>query len=177
MTICDGLIGVVGAVVTGSLLAVAVAVGLSPLAPIGPVRSVYPDRGVASDWTVLGLGFVLLVVVLSGSAVAVAYRASPHRASRPGGDVARGFSGARAAAVRVLKHHGRKVADIVARRVRAHVGRLAAAIGRTPKLLVTSAQSGWVARPRPCGSGSRRRHRLRIREGRVERCDHVSVTA
>ena len=83
---------------TGSLLAVAVAVGLSPLAPIGPVRPVYPDRGVASDWTVLGLGFVLLVVVLSGSAVAVAYRASPHRASRAGADVARGSSVARAAA-------------------------------------------------------------------------------
>ena len=98
MTMCDGLIGVVGAVVTGSLLAVAVAVGLSPLAPIGPVRSVYPDRGVASDWTVLGLGFVLLVLVLSGSAVAVAYRASPHRARRPGADVARGSSVARAAA-------------------------------------------------------------------------------
>ena len=98
MTVSDGLIGVVGAVVTGSLLAVAVAVGLSPLAPIGPVRPVYPDRGIALDWTVLGLGFVLLVVALSGSAVAVAYRASPHRASRAGGDVERGSSVARAAA-------------------------------------------------------------------------------
>ena len=47
------------------MLAVAVAVVLSPLAPIGPVRPVYPDRGVAFDWTVLGLGFALLVVVLS----------------------------------------------------------------------------------------------------------------
>ena len=54
MTICDGLVGVVGAAVTGALLAVAVAVLLSPLAPIGPVRPVYPDRGVAFDWTVLG---------------------------------------------------------------------------------------------------------------------------
>ncbi len=95
MTVSDGLIGVVGAVVSGSLLAVAVAVGLSPLAPIGPV---YPDRGIALDWTVLGLGFVLLVVLLSGSAVAVAYRASPHRASRAGGDFERGSSVARAAA-------------------------------------------------------------------------------
>ena len=40
----------------GALLAVAVAVGLSPLAPIGPVRPVYPDPGVAFDWTVLGSG-------------------------------------------------------------------------------------------------------------------------
>jgi hypothetical protein len=98
MTVCDGLIGVVGAVVAGSLLAVAVAVGLSPLAPIGPVRPVYPDRGVAFDWTVLGLGFVLLVVVLSGLAVAVAYRVAPHRAGRAGGDVERGSGVARAAA-------------------------------------------------------------------------------
>ncbi len=98
ITVCDGLIGIVGAVVAGSLLAVAVAVALSPLAPIGPVRSVYPDRGVAFDWTVLGLGSVLLTVVLTGSAAAVAYRASPHRASRAGGDPQRSSSLARAAA-------------------------------------------------------------------------------
>ena len=41
----DGLIGVLAAVLLGSLLAVAVAVGLSPLAPLGPVRPVYPNRG------------------------------------------------------------------------------------------------------------------------------------
>src|SRR5439155_15798382 len=35
MTTSDGLIGVVGAVGVGSLLAVAVAIGLSPLAPLG----------------------------------------------------------------------------------------------------------------------------------------------
>ena len=52
----DGLIGVVGAVVLGSLVAVAIAVGLSPLAPLGPVRPYYPDRGIAFDWTVLGIG-------------------------------------------------------------------------------------------------------------------------
>jgi FtsX-like permease family len=98
MTVSDGLIGVLGAVVAGSALAVAVAVGLSPLAPIGPVRPVYPDRGVAFDGTALGLGFVLLVLVLSGSAVAVAYRVSPHRARRARGDIERGSSLARTAA-------------------------------------------------------------------------------
>ena len=61
------LVLTLGAMVTGSLLAVAVV--LSPLAPIGPVRPVYPDRGIAFDWTVLGLGFALLVVALSGPAV------------------------------------------------------------------------------------------------------------
>ena len=57
----EGLIGVFAAVVLGSLFAVAVAVGLSPLAPLGPVRAVYPNRGIAFDWTVLGVGLAVLV--------------------------------------------------------------------------------------------------------------------
>ena len=60
MTAADGLTGILGAVVAGSLLAVGVAVALSPVAPIGPVRPVYPSPGVAFDWTVLGLGFLAL---------------------------------------------------------------------------------------------------------------------
>jgi len=79
MTIGDGLLGLAVAVTVGSLLAVAVAVGLSPLAPIGVVRPVYPDRGVAFDWTVLGIGFVVLLVVLSALSVVFAYRQMPHR--------------------------------------------------------------------------------------------------
>ena len=79
MAMADGLVGVIGAVVAGSLLATAVAVGLSPLAPLGPVRPVYPDLGVSFDWTVLGLGFVLFLVVLTGTALLVAYRLAPHR--------------------------------------------------------------------------------------------------
>jgi hypothetical protein len=98
MTVSDGLIGVLGAVLAGSALAVAVAVGLSPLAPIGPVRPVYPEQGVAFDGTVLGLGFVLLVLVLSGSAVTVAYRVAPHRARGTSGHGERGSGVARAAA-------------------------------------------------------------------------------
>ena len=41
----------------------------------------------------------------------------------------------------------------MARRVVADIGRLAAAISRTPERLVTSALSGWVARPKPCVVG------------------------
>ena len=78
----DVLLGMVGAVVVGSLLAGAVAVALSPLAPLGPVRTVYPFRGVAFDWTVLGIGVVVLVVALSALAVALGYRAAPHRVAR-----------------------------------------------------------------------------------------------
>ena len=84
MAMADGLLGVVGAIVAGSLLAVGVAVGLSPLAPIGPVRPVYPDIGVDFDWTVLGLGFLLFVVALTATALLVAFRVAPHRlALRP----------------------------------------------------------------------------------------------
>jgi hypothetical protein len=77
MTAADGAIGIGSAIVLGSLLAVAVAIGLSPLAPLGPVRPVYPTLGVAFDWTVLGFGFVLLVVVLAGISGLLAFRRGP----------------------------------------------------------------------------------------------------
>ena len=99
MTIADGTLGILGAIGVGSLLAVAAAVGLSPLAPIGAVRSVYPDPGVAFDWTVLGLGFVLFVVVLSSATLSMAYRVSPHRTSRRRADTERHSSLGSAAAV------------------------------------------------------------------------------
>ena len=41
----DALVGILGAIVAGSLLAAGVAVALSPLSPIGPVRPVYPSPG------------------------------------------------------------------------------------------------------------------------------------
>jgi hypothetical protein len=78
-TMADGLIGTGSAVVLGSVLAVVVAVALSPLAPLGPVRPVYPDIGVAFDWPVLGLGFALLVVVLGGLSVVLASIQAPHQ--------------------------------------------------------------------------------------------------
>ena len=74
----DGLIGVIGAIVVGSLLADAVAVALSPLGPLGPVRPVDPASGVGFDWTVLSLGMVVLVVTLSAFAVISAYRTTRH---------------------------------------------------------------------------------------------------
>jgi FtsX-like permease family len=61
---------VLAAVVLGSLLAVAVAVGLSPLAPLGPVRPVYPSPGIAWDWTVLGATPVILAAGLAAGAIA-----------------------------------------------------------------------------------------------------------
>jgi hypothetical protein len=77
--ILDGFGGVFIAIVLGALAAIGVAIALSPLAPIGPVRSVDPSPGVSVDWTVLGLGFVVLVGILGVGALGVAYVTAPHR--------------------------------------------------------------------------------------------------
>ena len=74
MALSAALTGVMLAVVVGALLAVALAVALSPLAPLGPVRFVYPDKGVSFDWTVLVMGVVALVVALSAIGVVLARR-------------------------------------------------------------------------------------------------------
>jgi hypothetical protein len=81
MTTADAALGTAAAVIVGSLLAVGVAVAFSPLFPLGPVHPVYPI-GVGFDWTVLGFGFLALVVVLGALSVLLAYRLSPHRADR-----------------------------------------------------------------------------------------------
>ena len=82
MTTVDGLFGITGAVVGGSLLAVVVAVGLSGLAPIGPVRRVDPSPGIAFDWTVLTGGLLVLLVGLLVVAFVHAHWQAPHRAAR-----------------------------------------------------------------------------------------------
>jgi hypothetical protein len=74
MATTDGLIGVVGSTILGALLAAGVALAISPLAPLGPVRAVDPTRGVSFDWTVLGLGVLVLIAVLGTVAVVTAHR-------------------------------------------------------------------------------------------------------
>ena len=81
VTIADGLPGVLGAIVAGALVAFAFAIALSPLTPLGPVRAV-SRAGVALDWTVLGLGAIAIVVVLSAVALTIAYFDAPHRTAR-----------------------------------------------------------------------------------------------
>ena len=93
----DGLIGILGAIVIGSLAAAAVAVALSPLSPLGPVRAVYPGSAVAFDWTVLGFGLLVLIGGLGAIAVALAYRGAPHRVARRSQRTAPGTSKAVAA--------------------------------------------------------------------------------
>jgi hypothetical protein len=123
VTSSDGLLGVFASVVAGALLACAVAIGMSPLWPIGPVRPVYPSRGLAADWTVLAIGASALVVVLSSVSVVLAYRRAPHRAaakahvaSRPsavaGGASAAGLPTSAVAGIR-LALESRRHADSV----------------------------------------------------------------
>jgi FtsX-like permease family len=83
MTWSDGLIGILGAIAAGSVLAFGVAVLISPLAPVGPVRPVDPSPGVSFDWTVLGIGVAVLVVSLSAlSLVFAATQTRRHAATR-----------------------------------------------------------------------------------------------
>jgi hypothetical protein len=71
----DSLAGIMMAIVAGAVLAVVVAAAVSPFSPLGPVRPVYPGRGLALDLTVLGPGAVLLVVCTAVVALALAARA------------------------------------------------------------------------------------------------------
>jgi hypothetical protein len=80
-TLVDGLIGAMISILVGSLLAIGVAIALSPLAPIGPIRP-YLGAHVRVDWTVLGIGFALFVVALSVIATLFAFRGQPHRRAK-----------------------------------------------------------------------------------------------
>jgi FtsX-like permease family len=83
-TTADSTLGVLAAVVAGALLAMAVAVALSPFSLFGPVRQAEPGRGVYVDWAVLGLGAAGLVLVLGAVTAVTGYRQAPHRtAARP----------------------------------------------------------------------------------------------
>jgi hypothetical protein len=97
MTMADAVTGIICAALVGCVLAVGVAIAISPLFPLGPVRPVYPVS-VAADWTVLGLGFMALVLVLSGVAVLEAYLLDPHRRSRVARVIRPASAGSRLAA-------------------------------------------------------------------------------
>ena len=85
----ESLLGLMFAVALGTVLALVVATLLSPLAPLGPVRPVSPGARFAVDWTVFGVGSVLLIFGLTAIAVAQAYRRAPHRIRVTGDTFAR----------------------------------------------------------------------------------------
>jgi hypothetical protein len=84
MCLWDGLLGSLGSLLLGSLLAGAVAVALSPLGPIGPVRP-FLSVALRPDWTVIGIGVLALVLVLGGVAVLASFHSLPDRARNRAG--------------------------------------------------------------------------------------------
>jgi len=70
-TALPGILAVTG----GSVLAVAGAVALSPLAPVGPVRRFDPAHGMQLDGLVLGAGSAVLLAVLLSVLALLAWRA------------------------------------------------------------------------------------------------------
>jgi hypothetical protein len=70
-----GLVSVLG----GTVLAVAGAIALSPLAPVGPVRRFDPSRGIAADPLVIGAGAGAMGVLLLGLLAVLAIRAASQR--------------------------------------------------------------------------------------------------
>ncbi|HMK97876.1 MAG TPA: hypothetical protein VK425_10045, partial [Acidimicrobiales bacterium] len=81
-TFLDGFVGTFAAIVAGSALAGFVALALSALAPLGPVRRVYHPASIDFDWVVLGSGFVLLIGGIGSAAGVLGWRSSPHRIAR-----------------------------------------------------------------------------------------------
>ena len=77
--VASATLGLLVAVVTGALLAAAVAVAMSPLAPLGAVRAVDPSPGFTVDWLVVGAGFAVLVTVLCAMTLVFAYLRAPGR--------------------------------------------------------------------------------------------------
>ncbi len=73
------------AILGGMILAVAGAVLLSPLAPVGPVRQFDPVRGLGVDGLVLGAGSALLTAILAGLLAIMAGRAARQPATRDEG--------------------------------------------------------------------------------------------
>jgi hypothetical protein len=77
--VATATLGLLVAIVSGALLAAAVAVAMSPLAPLGAVRAVDPSPGFTVDWLVIGAGFAALVTVLSAMTFVFAYLRAPGR--------------------------------------------------------------------------------------------------
>ncbi len=76
MTATESVLGIVVAIFLGCTLAAGVAVGLSLLFPLGPVRAVTPISA-NLDWTVLGLGTAGLFILIVAGSLLMAYDQVP----------------------------------------------------------------------------------------------------
>jgi hypothetical protein len=70
--VLEAVLGILCAIAAGVVLAVGVAVAVSPAAPLGVLHRLEPAPGVSFDWLVLGVGAALFLVVLFVAAVALA---------------------------------------------------------------------------------------------------------
>ncbi len=84
LTMTEGLIGILVAIVGGSLMAGVIAAAASPI-ELGPVRAVKPSAGFSMDWTAVGLGMLGFVIILSTVAVFISYLGAPHRSTTSSG--------------------------------------------------------------------------------------------
>ena len=75
----DSLLGIGAAIIAGALLAATVAVGLSPVAPIGPVRRIRPHPGITVDWATVGIGVGALITMLCTAAIILGIRQATRR--------------------------------------------------------------------------------------------------
>ncbi|MCU1460348.1 MAG: hypothetical protein JWO37_423 [Acidimicrobiales bacterium] len=150
-TISDGLIGILGAVVLGTLLAGAIAVALSPLAPLGPVRPVYPSRGIAFDWAVLGVGLAVLIGGLGAIAGLLASLGAPHRVARR----SRAIAARRSRIVRMATSSGLPAPAVVGARFALEPGRGRTAVPVRSALVGTALAVVMVVATLTFGSGLR----------------------
>jgi hypothetical protein len=77
----DFCVGIAASVLVGAVLASVVSAALGSFAPLGPVHTVYHPGALTVDWTVTGVGIVVLAGILCGTAVVMGVRSSaPRRA-------------------------------------------------------------------------------------------------
>ena len=144
-----GLIAVLG----GVALAVAGAVAVSPLAPVGPVRQFDPDRGIAADRLVLGGGAAVFCLALLGLLAVLAVRSVRPRESGAGvgsSAVARAAAaaGLPAAAVVGTRNAFEPGSGVRAVPVRsALLGSVAAVIAVVTAVVFSASLSGLTAHP------------------------------
>ena len=152
MIVWDAVVAPVGALVLGTALALGVAIGLSPLSPLGTVRAVYPSRGVAVDGVVLGVGSLAIVLGLSGVSAVLASRsrAAPQRGRVVASPAARavaavGLGPAASEGVRLALARGRGRSAVPVRSV--VVGATLAVVILVATLTFASSLTSLVARP------------------------------
>jgi hypothetical protein len=70
------------AIAASVVVSVAGAIALSPLAPVGPVRTYDPQTGVRADWLVLGTGALTMLLLFGGILAWLSWRASGQTADQ-----------------------------------------------------------------------------------------------